>query len=71
MYEWQPRSEELADDIPTDNRKIPWFPGCKGCAFALETEDGWKKTHCMVYPKPEYKPTQYEHKGRCPHYEEE
>lgn len=70
MYEWKPREEEIRDDIPTDNSKIEWYPGCKGCAFALEGADGYRNGSCRVYPFPESKPHIYAHQGRCPDYEE-
>lgn len=30
------RFDELAEDLPTDNTKIPWYPGCEGCFFAAD-----------------------------------
>lgn len=52
------RWEELMYDLPTDNRKIDWYPKCKGCIFAEDdgAGTGYRNGSCEIYPHPDRKP---------------
>ena len=64
------RFEELAEDLPTDNFKIPWYPGCKGCVLAADDgqNTGYEKAICSIYDTANGKPTELEHSGICDYY---
>lgn len=64
------RFDELAEDLPSDNSKIPWYPGCKGCMFAEDDGrgTGFEKGMCMMFPNPEGKPHRLAHEGKCEYY---
>lgn len=67
------RFDELAEDIPTDNSKMPWYPNCKGCVFAEDDGigTGYKKGNCMIYELPGGKPYKLARGGTCEYYEED
>ena len=67
------RFDELAEDIPTNNFKIPWYPGCKGCMFAADDGQGtgYKKGICGIYDTLDGKPHELAHGGTCEYYTEE
>ena len=64
------RFDELAEDLPTDNTKIPWYPGCEGCFFAADDgqNTGYKKSICSIYSSLDGKPHELAHSGTCEYY---
>lgn len=70
MYD---RWTEIMNDTPTDNSKIDWYPGCKGCIFADDTSDiGYRKAICEIYGLPNCKPWGLsDGREKCEYYESE
>lgn len=64
------RWEEMMYDLPTDNSKIDWYPGCRGCLFAEDDGigQGHRKIVCTMYP--EMKPPGLDDGSvTCPYFE--
>lgn len=68
MYD---RWNELMNELPTDNSKIDWYPGCKGCIFVEEDGTGtaYRKSRCIIYDLPYCKPAALSNgSAKCPHF---
>lgn len=68
------RWEELMNEVPTDNSKIDWYPGCKGCMFVEDDGTGtaYRKAVCIMFGDPHGKPGGLSDGSvKCPYYERE
>lgn len=74
MGERKTLEERLADDILTDNTKIPKYEQCKDCMFRFiringSLVDDYRRCGCLIF---EMKPIQfYDGSARCEYYEQE
>lgn len=77
MKEKKTLEERLADDILTDNTKIPKYEQCKDCIFRKSEINGnlyddYRKSCCMIFSYPKMKPIQfYDGSAKCEYYEKE
>lgn len=77
MDEKKTLEERLAEDILTDNTKIPKYEQCKNCRFRFikigdSLVDDYRRCSCMIFSSPEMKPEQfYDGSAQCEFYEKQ